>query len=177
VETWFQRLVATGSCRAGAVAVALAGFGWALLCLVLHRAGHAPSVTLLPIEPYYLAQAAFVVPLLFVLWGLCSVVAQRVARALGGSGSGMATANVLGVALAAPLLVLFILPDAVAYRALGFEALATLVRFTAPLSLAATLWLATLALRSAHSLSTPRSFVAGAAGVIAQAALGGILLR
>jgi hypothetical protein len=177
VDAWFQRLAAAGSLRAGATAVAFAGLAWALFCLMLHFAGQAPTVTLLPIERYYLAQAVFVVPLLYLLWALCSLVSHRVARALGGSGSTKATANALGVALAAPLLALFLLPDAAAYATLGFDALAALVRFTAPLSLAATLWLGTLAVRSAHDLSRARSFAAAAAGVIAQAAIGGVLLR
>jgi hypothetical protein len=175
----FERLAANPSAGPGAWAILVAGAVWALLSLALATAGWAPSVTLVPIAPerYYLAQAGFVLPLLFAQWGLCSAVALGVARAFGGTGSGSATASTMGFALAAPLLGLFLLPDLLVYGLLGFDALAGLIRITAPLAFVATLALATMAVRVVHHLSAPKAFVAAVAGVLAQAAMGGVLLR
>jgi hypothetical protein len=146
---------------------------------VLAAGGHEPAVTLVPIPraDYYAAQALFVVPVLLALWTLCAAVAYRLARALGGTGSFGGTANAIGIALALPLAVLFLVPDFVAYGLAGFDALGLVVRVTAPLSFAATLWLATIAVGVACSVTGWRAFVAAAAGGIAQALVGGILLR
>jgi hypothetical protein len=172
-----QRL--TRSPWPGAVAVASAGAVWAILCGLLAAGGHAPSVTLLPIprERYYLAQALFVVPVLLAQWALCAALAHAAARALGGRGALPATANALGLALAVPLLVIFLVPDLVAYLSMGFAALGPLVRVTAPLALIGSLVLATAAVRSTHALGTGRALAAAAAGVLAQAAAGGVFLR
>lgn len=163
----------------GAASVAVAGAAWAVLCLVLAADGHAPSVTLVPIprEHYYLAQAAFVLPLLLAQWGLCVAATQTVAKALGGRGEVVPTANGLGLALAAPLLLLFLLPDAVAYAVGGFAWLGPLVRVTSPLAFVATIGVATVVVRVGHGLARGRAFVAALAGVVVQAALGGVLLR
>jgi hypothetical protein len=175
----FARLAAARDARLGAVAVAAASGLWALFCLLLARAGHAPSRVLVPLprESYYLAQALFVLPLMLLSWLLCALVAVWVGRALGGSGRFRAALNTLGLSLALPLMALFLLPDMLAYAAFGFSALGPLVRVTAPLSFVATLALAALAMHVSHALPRGRAFAAGAAGVFAQAALGGLLLR
>jgi hypothetical protein len=161
------------------LALAAASGAWALLCLVLALGGHAPSVVLLPIprDSYYMAQAAFVVPLSFALWGICSVVAQQVARKLGGSGRLEPTARGMAFALAAPILLAIVIPDLIIYGAFGFSALARAVRVTAPLAAIASVLLAMRAVRVQHALSRPRALVSGALGVLAQAAIGGIFLR
>lgn len=163
----------------GAAAVLAAGATWALLCALLAAAGHAPSFTVLPIprETYYRVQAIAVVPILLGLWALCAAVASRVAHALGGSGDALRAAGPLGLALGGPLLGAFLLPDLVVYLTAGFAALAPLVRVTAPLSFALTLLAATFAVATSHGLPRGRAFVAAAAGVIAQAALGAVILR
>ncbi|MBC7173737.1 MAG: hypothetical protein H5U40_14955, partial [Polyangiaceae bacterium] len=79
--------------------------------------------------------------------------------------------------LSLPIVALFLLPDLVAYTLSGFDALGMLVRFTAPLSFAATLALATLAMRVSHGLASGRAFVSAAAGVVSQAVIGGVFLR
>jgi hypothetical protein len=152
---------------------------WALLCLLLAAGGHAPSVALVPIarEHYYLWQAGFVAPLLLAQWGLCSLVVARLARAQGGTAADAATANAMAIALALPLVALFLVPDLIAYGAGGFAALGPLVRITAPLSFLVTLALATDAVRALHGLPVGKALLASAAGVLVQAALGGVLLR
>lgn len=165
--------------RSGALFVVLAGGGWALLCAALAAAGHSPSVALVPIprEHYYAAQAAFVVPVLLGSWLLCALIAERVARVLGGSGGFAPMANALAPALALPLLAIFLVPDAIAWVLLGFDGLGAVVRVTGPLSFVAMLACATMAVRAAASLSTARAFVAALAGVFVQGALAGVLLR
>jgi hypothetical protein len=152
---------------------------WAALCVTLAADGHAPSVAVIPIarEHYYLAQAAFVLPLLLALWLVCARAALAVATALGGAGRWTTTASPMGFALAIPLVFFFLLPDFVVYAASGFGALGALLRVTAPLSFAATLLLATQAISVSHGLSSRRAVVAASAGVVLQAALGGVFLR
>lgn len=159
--------------------VLVAGAIWAALCLLLYRAGHAPSRALVPIAraDYYLYQACFVVPLLLAQWRLASAVAQRVARALGGHGAASLLSDRLAPALALPLILLFLVPDLLAYAWLGFGALAKLVRITAPLSFAGSVWLGSRAVRRVHALGGGRAFAAALLGVLAQALLGGVLLR
>jgi hypothetical protein len=161
------------------LALLAASIAWAVLCLVLALGGHAPSVVLIPIprESYYLAQAAYVVPLSFVLWGICSLVAQWVATKLGGSGSLVQTARGMAFALAAAIGLALVIPDLIIYGAFGFSALARAVRITAPLmALTATL-IAARAVRDGHALSWPRALASGASGVLAQGLVGGIFLR
>ncbi len=179
VQRVLSAITRSGHAWGGAGAMLSAGSCWAVLCALLARDGHMPSRTLVPIarETYYAAQASFVIPLLILLWLLCSLLTTAAARALGGRGRFVATANGLGFALGLPLLVLFLLPDLVVYATHGFAALRFLLRVTAPLSFLTTLWLATVAVRASQQLGRGRAFLAAAAGVLAQAALGGILLR
>ncbi|MFW6049768.1 MAG: hypothetical protein ACODAU_01265 [Myxococcota bacterium] len=178
-DGWLGRLMREDTVRPGLLAVLAAGAAWAALCLVLAADDHAPSVSLVPIPRarYYLAQASFVVPVLLVQWGVCVGVARTVARRLGGAGAVRPLANGLGLALGLPLLSLFVVPDLIAYAVAGFEALGPLVRVTAPLAFVATSVLATGAVRLAHGLGVGRALVAALAGVLAQAVLGGMLLR
>jgi hypothetical protein len=161
------------------MALAAASGLWAVLCLVLALGGHAPSVVLVPIprDRYYLAQALFVVPLSFALWGICAVVAQSVARRLGGSGTLRDTSRAMALALAAPIALTLVIPDLIIYGAFGFDALGRAVRVTAPLTALASTLLAARAVRRHHALGWPRAFAAGALGVIAQAVVGGVFLR
>jgi len=152
---------------------------WALFCLALAHEGRVPSRTFVPIPQrhYYAVQALFVTPLLLLQWLVCSAISTTVARALGGSARFRETANKLGLALALPLLVLFLLPDVVVYALWGFPALGKLVRVTAPLSFAVTMSAVTASLQTLHGLSWARAFSAAALGVLAQTLLGAPLLR
>ena len=174
-----DRLRTSRSVRPGLYAVLGAAGLWAALCLQLFAGGHAPSVALVPIERehYYALQAVFVGPLLLVQWGVCSAVALKLARALGGNGPAIATANALAVALALPLSALLLVPDLIAYGRSGFGALAPLVRITAPLTLLASIALASDALCALHALPWRKALLAGGAAVLVQGALGGVLLR
>jgi hypothetical protein len=175
----FERLASDASARIGAAAVLVAGVLWALLCLALATAGLAPSVTWVPIPPerYYLVQAGFVVPVLLVQWLLASAVALHLGRAVGGAGTWSATASTMGFAMAAPLAALFLLPDLLVYGFLGFRALGALVRVTGPLTFVVTLALVTLAMRTAHRLSSPKAFAVALVALVVQAVPGAILLR
>lgn len=163
----------------GAIAVGAAGLVWAALSAMLAADGRAPTVTLLPIprERYYAAQALFVVPVLLGQWWLASQVSWRSARRLGGAGTWPQTLGPMGGALAVPLVVCFLLPDLVVYLSAGFQALGAVVRFTAPLSLLGAVALATGVVRRVHGLAWARALGAALAGVLAQAAAGGLFLR
>lgn len=175
----FHRLAANASAWFGAAAVLVAGVLWALLCLALAAAGLAPSVTLVPIpaEHYYLAQAVFVVPLLLLQWALASGVAMGVGRAWGGRGGWSGTASTWGFAMAGPLVALFLLPDLLVYGFMGFRALGALVRVTGPLTLVVIVALATVAVRTVHGLSGPKSFVVAVVALVAQGVPAAVLLR
>jgi hypothetical protein len=171
---------ASARARRSAIAIVLvAGAIWACLCLILYRAGHAPSRTLVPIAraDYYLYQACFVVPLLLAQWCLASAVARRIARALGGSGEARQLTDQIAPALALPLILLFLAPDLLTYAWLGFSALAKLVRITAPLSFLGSVWLGTRAVRRTQGLRGGRALLAAFLAVLAQSLVGGVLLR
>jgi hypothetical protein len=164
---------------ASLLSISIAGVVWALFCVVLAVSGHAPSFTLLPVPRahYYLFQALIVVPTLLALWLVASRVSHAVARALGGTGSFRSTAAGMSRALSVPLVFLFLAPDFLVYGIGGFDALAPLVRVTAPLSFLVNLLLGARALRTSQTLSTSRAFWAAAAGIVAQALLAGVILR
>lgn len=165
--------------RRAAIPILVAGAGWALLCLMLARGGHAPSVTLLPIpkQHYYLAQAGFVIPLLLGLWWLCVIVTHRVAKALGGSGNSAELARGIALALALPILLCVVVLDSLVYLMFGFEALARLLRVSAPIATVLTVAVATRTVRDTHALPTTKALLPALAGVIVQALVGGIALR
>lgn len=163
----------------GARAMLGAGALWALLCVLLGAGGHAPSVTLLPIPKrhYYFAQAAFVIPLLLLLWLLCVNVARRVAGWWGGQGNERELSDKMAISLAVPIVILVVLVDLVVYLAFGFDALGRAVRVTAPLAALASVALATHAIRSAYALSLGRALVAALVAIVTQAVVGGVALR
>jgi hypothetical protein len=169
--------------RSGAAAVLTAGLAWAALCTALAEGGHAPSMTMLPITrgQHYRLQAFYVIPLLVLLHAVCVIVCAWVAqgrlrRALGAAET-RGSVGPLGLALAGPLLLGFILPDAVAYGLGGFQALGRIVRVTAPLTFVTTIALAALVVRATHGVSAARACVSAAAGVLALALIGGPFLR
>lgn len=178
-EVTFTELVERGSARQGALAVCVSGAAWSALTLLLHFAGHAPSVTLVPIprSEYYLWQSLFVVPLLLCLWLLAASVAHGLSRLFAAPQPFSRTATVLGFSYAAPLLVFFILPDFVIYATLGFEALSRAARWYAPLTPLATLVLTSLGLRAVHGLRLAPALGIALVALSAQALVGGLLLR
>lgn len=170
VFAWLARERRLG--LAGA-SVAIAGAIWAGLCLRLAADGHAPSVTLVAIPRYYLAQAGFVVPVLLAQWLATAGIANLVTKA-----RFIALAAALGPALAAPLVVIFLVPDLVAYALVGFDALGKLVRITAPLMLLTTIGLSALAIRAVtEGASRWRAIGTAALAVTIPAVLASTLLR
>ncbi len=125
VETllWPRRLAsaveASTQLRDGAQPAMLAAAIWALFCLVLQRAGHAPTVTLMaiPRHRYYLFQAAVLVPLLVAMWWFMF----RIIAHFGPVDAKVYTpfAVFLGYAYSVPLLAAFILPDILVFGLVG----------------------------------------------------------
>jgi hypothetical protein len=167
------------SARSGASAIALLGIAWSALLILLWSGGHAPSFVLLPIAPesYYVLQALVMLPLLTGLWWIHSEVAHRLCRAAGGSGDEGGVRTALGFAYAAPMLVVHVLPELVAYAAGGWTLMAMVGRVSLPL---ASLWvwaLSAAALRVAHRVSLPVAIGASLAGLVLQAIAGGLVIR
>lgn len=172
-------LARRGAPRDGLLPVLALGALHASFALLLHLGGHAPSVTLVPIprERYYLWQSAFVAPLYVALWLIDAAVAHGLSRKAGGRGSFGATLAVVGVGYAAPLALLFVVPDLVVYLSAGHAALGKAMRYYAPLAAIGCAALSALGLREAHGLSGGRAAAIAVAGLVAQAAVGGVLLR
>lgn len=162
----------------GALAVVQLGAIWSAFSLWLYLAGHGPSFTLLPIarDRYYLAQAAFVVPLTLALWWLMSAIACAVLRLREPERRAAVFAS-LGYAYAAPLIFAFLLVDALIFGAAGFAALGRYLRFYAPIAPFWALVAGTRALRAALDVTTGRAFAACALAGLAQALVAGVFLR
>lgn len=158
-----------------ALPVAGVGLSWSALSIWLAMDGHAPSgpVFVAPRAMYYAAQAAFAPPVLllqfWVLCGVCGLVAgvKRAELPL----------QALSTAFAAPLFFLWLLPDAVAYGVWGFGALTQVVRIAAPATAVVTVFLVARHLKERLSLSLGRAILAAVGGCVAQAILGGAVLR
>lgn len=148
------------------------GVLWSVLFALLAVGGHQPSFTVgLPVsaERYYATAAAYAIPLLLLLGWIFASVACGVA--------GVADElDALMAAWARPTAACFVLPDLVAYATVGFEGVAMVVRFTAPITAVAVLAWATYAL---VSRGAPRGRALGAAalGLLAQALPAAFLLR
>jgi hypothetical protein len=173
------RAARRASPRDGLLPVLVLGALYAGFSLLLHLGGHAPSVTLVPIlrERYYLWQSAFIVPLFVALWLIYSGVAHGLSRLAGGRGAGGSTLAVIGLGYAVPLALLFVVPDVLVYLALGHGALGKGMRIYAPLAAIGCVLLCAVGLRTAHGIARGRAVLISLAGLIAQAAVGGVLLR
>jgi hypothetical protein len=164
----------------GRLAMLLVGGVWALFSAALAFGGEAPSVTLVPIPKahYYAAQALFAVPLFWLLWGVLTQVAHRLATAFGGSVDGRSgAAAMLGHAYAAPMIALFLVPDILVYGVFGHAGLARFMKFYAPLGPLVALALGSAGLARAYGLGRGRAFVTALCAFLAQALVGAPLLR
>jgi hypothetical protein len=173
------RVARRGSPRDGLLPVVALGVLYAGFALLLHLGGHAPSVTLVPIarERYYLWQSVFVAPLFVALWLIYGGVAHGLSRLAGGRGTGGATLAVIGIGYAAPLALLFVVPDLVVYLVAGHGALGKAMRFYAPAAVIGCVALCAAGLREVHGISRGRAVVIALMGLLVQASVGGVLLR
>jgi hypothetical protein len=172
-------LARRGRAREGLGPMLVLGALHAAFSLLLWRAGHAPRVGIpgLGRESHYLFQAAFAVPLYGFLFWLGGSVAHGLARLLGGKGSRDATLAVFGVAYAAPMIALFIVPDVVVYLALGFGAIGKAMRFYAPVAALGCLLLGAWGLAEVHGIGRLRAAGVALGAFLVQAAVGGVVLR
>jgi len=153
---------------------------WAALLVLLAVAGHAPSGPLVlpvPRSAYYAVEAVLVAPVqLLAAWIFAQVVARFGAGELR---DGYALA---AFALALPTLLLWVVPDLVAYLAFGFEGLGLVARIAPVASALVTLGLTTLLLRrrideDGTSWSWGRSFGVALVAYLAQAVVVLLTLR
>ena len=135
-------------------------------------------MTFIPVERYYLWEAAFLVPLSFQLWITFAAVAHLLARAQHGDGTYEGTAAVFAYTYSVPLIVLMWLPDQLQFLAYGVETRGQLVAIYGS---AAGLWmvvLSALGLRVVHRLSPRRALVtAFVAAALSYAPAGLLLIR
>ncbi len=83
----------------------------------------------------------------------------------------------MALAFALPLGVTWLLPDICAYTIAGFEALAVVVRFAAPVTALVTFALVARVLKRSFAASWGRVAMAALLGGLAQGIVGGLLLR
>jgi hypothetical protein len=173
-------VAARADAREGLSAMLVLGASHAAFSLLLHVAGHAPrrGAPGLPSHNHYLLQALFVVPLYLVLWRVGGAVAHALCRRMGGSaGAREASLAVFGVAYAVPMTLLFILPDVAVFFTLGFGAIGRAMRYYAPLAALSCVALGAAGFSRAHAILPRAALLAVLVGFVAQAALGGVLLR
>lgn len=172
-------VAARADTREGLRPMLLLGVLHAAFSLLLFLAGHAPKMGIpgLPRETHYLIQAVFLVPLYLVLWQIGARVAHALARLSNTPERRPAALAVFGVAYAAPMILLFLVPDILVFALLGFDRIGKLMRYYAPLAAASSVTLGALGLRSAFSIGNGRAFFASLAGFLAQAVVGGVFLR
>lgn len=103
---------------------------------LLYTNGHQPSFgsPLIPVQEHYLFQTFLALPAYLLLWGCFTVSSHWALRRLGGKGTFSTTAAISGYALAVPILVLFLIPDCLAYGFGGFDALKRVFVFSAPVT-------------------------------------------
>jgi hypothetical protein len=134
------RLVITW--RHGAAAVLGRGAVHAGLSAWLARAGERPSRPPPLLTDPYLAQAFYVLPLGLAAWLAGSWVAARITRVPLSE-----TAGRVGLALAVPHVLVWLVPDLLTYASSDFAALGTVARIAAPLTILATVLALVWALR------------------------------
>jgi hypothetical protein len=178
-ERTLTELAGRASLRHALGALLTCGLAWAALSAMLYADGHVPRVTSVPIRrtDYYLWQALFVVPLLICLWLVLGLTSHGVSRLLGGPNRLRSALSVLAFTYAVPVLVLFVLPDALIYALFGFETLGRAMRFYASLAPLATLALTALGIHIVYDLGLWRASAAALVGLVMQALPGALLLR
>lgn len=164
--------------REAAASLSALGAVYAAFSFLLYRAGVAPRAVWLPIDPpaYYLAQALFVAPLFVLLTVLYVAVVRAVLPARAEVGFRAAYFR-LAPAYAWPLLVLFVVPDLLVFLSQGHAALPRAMRYYGPLAPLAIVALTVARARPLFGVGTGRAALAAFAGLVAQAALGALVLR
>jgi hypothetical protein len=177
----FQQLGDAGLGATSFVAYGLFPLCYSISILVAYQHGAAPVrwrpwVTVIPVEHYYLWEAAFLVPLSFQLWITFAAVAHLLARAQRGAGSFESTAAVFAFTYSVPLIALMWLPDQLQYLAYGLETRGHLVAIYGSAAGVWMLVLSAVGLQVVHRLSPLRSFVTATAAVVLSYAPAGLVL-
>lgn len=158
----------------GRALLVLVGLGWAVFCLALDAAGHAPSRPPLPVARWYRVQAVLL-PVLVPLMGELAghIAAWRLARH--GHARRPVDRQALRLGLALPLGG-FVLGDAVGWAVLGFEQLALVSGLLGLLALPAMVGISAAGLHRPGLAWGRRAAVAAVSLGIA-GALGSLVLR
>ena len=165
------RLRSPGNWR-GLVAVLQAGFMWAILSGILAALGHRPAHSFFGAERHFALQAVWVVPVLLVMWWLGS----RAARPTPATPD-RRFVQTWGLAMAAPLVALLLVPELILLAGVGLEAVTIAARFTLPAAALAMWFLGALAIRSHARWPWGPSLGRAARGMAVQLPLALIFLR
>jgi len=156
------------------------GACWAAFLATLARGGHVPSgppVLPIPKAHYYAWETAFVLPVYLAMFGALASILHLLGRRLGGKGTAGQAMTVAGISMAVPSLGLWLLPDLLIHLTLGFDAMASAMRYYVPLSLTWTIVLATSGMRAIQGLSLGRAIVVALVGLLAHWLIGAPFLR
>ncbi len=155
-----------------------AGVFWAIFSAWLAVRGEVPSGPVpWPREWHYAAQAVFVVPWMVVLFSIHVGLSRLIAGRLGGSVEQRLPLERMDRAYGGPLLLCFLVPEAIAYALGGLEALGLVTRFAAPVLVLAVVLATARVISRDTSLSTPRALLASLGGTLGQALVGSLALR
>lgn len=177
----------------GAAVVGAMGAVHAGLSAALHFDGRAPARAsmFVPREAHYGAQALFAIPLYLSCWLVLWVVASVTLSAIEKRTRSISQSRVsqarsaeparlrayLAWGYAVPWTLAFLVPDVIAYAALGAAGLARILPITMPSAGLATWAACAFAIRRARGAKPATCAFAALTGLIAQAALGGLFLR
>lgn len=159
--------------------VTATGLVWSALSFALARANHSPTAPFLLLnrEGYYAAQTWFLTPVVWLMWLVLGSVAHAIARHFRREALRSDTLVAVAPALAVPILVLWVLPDWLAYLTLGFDSLAKIVRLCGGLTALGSLVWTTLALANLHRLRLVPALTAAIPALFVQASIGAIFIR
>ena len=156
----------------GTAALLACGLAWAVLCVGLDFAGHAP--TRAPLPRWYLLQAALVVPWLLLMGAVYAGLAGLIARRFGALGD---LAGPLRATLGLPLLVGFVVPDALVWAFFGFEGLWPAMVYYGLTTVVWSITAGVVAVRRAGGLSLGRAVAVVVPAWLAQALVGALVLK
>lgn len=164
----------------GLTCAAALGLTWSVFAAALAIGGHHPTMTRgLPVEAdvYYATAALYLTPLWIALASITARVAFVVGRRLGGTAEWLTAFGAFGPAYTLPLLVLFVVPDIIAYAAIGHGALGRVTPIFGSIALILVTARMIHAIRLVHGLSWGRATTAALAAAVVQAPIVAWLVR
>jgi hypothetical protein len=160
-------------------AIGFTGAAHGAFSFLLHVDAHTPSFPSLfiPQASHYFWQAILAIPAYFLFWILFSITAHLTLKRVTGVSTWNGTASVTAFALAAPILLIFLLPDLLLYLVAGFDALPQLLRISAPATVFWILWLWVAGIRWLHQATLLKTLLVGLPAFWVGASFMGLFIR